>query len=401
MLLGATILLALGGLVMIYSASMGSDSVSLHDSAYHLKRQAGYILAGLLVLWICSRVPLRRIRSAAWPVWWISIAGLVAVLLIGASRGGATRWIDLGILSPQPSEFAKMACVMLVAAMLVDRQKDPRPLSEDAWRLALIVGVPFGLVMLQPDMGTAMSLAIAIFLVLVIGGLRWRYVAPVVVAAALAIPVMIFAKPYRASRFLAFLDPASDPLKGGYQITQAMLAFGSGGIAGVGLGLSRQKYFYLPAAHTDFIFAIIGEELGLIGTLLVVVVFGVLAWAGFKIAASARDRYARLIAAGLTITIIIQAVINMASVTGLMPVTGIPLPLVSYGGSSMLFTMGCVGLILSVAREGRTRPAAGVRAADAADEEKHSARDDLRRRNGGARVSVTDRGGASARRRAL
>jgi cell division protein FtsW len=200
---------------------------------------------------------------------------------------------------------------------------------------------------------------------------------------------------------LAYQNPTADPTGGGYQIIQAMLAFGSGGLTGVGLGLSRQKYFYLPAAHTDFIFAIIGEELGLVGTLLVVALFGAFAWAGFRIALAAKDRFAGLLAGGLTAMIVTQALINMGSVTGVSPVAGEPLPLVSYGGTSLLFTLGCVGLILSVARTGRGKAASSGRVADGPDEEFDSASSGERRRNGRPRLSVVDGGRASSGRRAL
>jgi cell division protein FtsW len=223
----------------------------------------------------------------------------------------------------------------------------------------------------------------------------------VAAAGALALPVILYLKPYRVARLLAYQNPGADPTGGGYQIIQAMLAFGSGGLTGVGLGLSRQKFFYLPAAHTDFIFAIIGEELGLLGTLLVVALFGAVAWAGFRIALTAKDRFGGLLAGGLTAMIVTQALINMGSVTGVSPVAGEPLPLVSYGGTSLLFTLGCVGLILSVARQGRGGAASSGRAVDGPEEEIDSARSGERRRNGRPRLSVVDGGRTSSRRRAL
>jgi len=204
----------------------------------------------------------------------------------------------------------------------------------------------------QPDMGTAMSILISVFLVLVLGGLTMNYVWGSMVVGLIGAAGLIAVKPYRLQRFLSFLNPSADPLDSGYQILQARLAFGSGGVFGLGLGMSRQKYLYLPAAHTDFIFAIIGEEFGLLGSASVVIAFGVLCYAGIRLALSTRDLYSRLVAAGLTTMIVTQALINMASVTGLMPVTGVPLPLVSYGGSSLVFTMGCIGLIMGVTRQG-------------------------------------------------
>jgi cell division protein FtsW len=402
-LMGAVVLLALGGLVMIYSASMGSDAVTHGDSAYHLKRQAVYLALGMIALLVCARLDTTLLRRAAAGIWLVANAGLLAVLAIGLQKGGAVRALDVfGLTTVQPAEFAKIACVLMVAELLADRASRARPWwPHDARRLLWVVGVPFILVMLQPDMGAALSLLLPAFCLLVIGGLRMRWVALVAASVAIALPVIVYLKPYRVARLLAYQNPGADPTGGGYQIIQAMLAFGSGGLTGVGLGLSRQKFFYLPAAHTDFIFAIIGEELGLWGTLLVVVLFGALAWAGFRIALSAKDRFGGLLAGGLTAMIVTQALINMGSVTGISPVAGEPLPLVSYGGTSLLFTLGCVGLILSVARQGRGRAASSGRVTDDPDEEIDSARSGERRRNGRPRLSVVDGGRAAARRRAL
>jgi cell division protein FtsW len=402
-LMGAVLLLALGGLVMIYSASMGSAAVINHDSAYYLKRQLLYLALGLVALWFCSRIDPRFVRRSATWVWLLANAGLVAVLAVGVQKGGAVRALSVfGLTTIQPSEFVKIACVLMVADLLADRAKHRRPWwPGDIRRLGWVIGVPFVLVMMQPDMGAAMSILLPAFCLLVIGGLEMRWVGVVAAAGALALPVILYLKPYRVARLLAYQNPGADPTDGGYQIIQSMLAFGSGGIAGVGLGMSRQKFFYLPAAHTDFIFAIIGEELGLVGTLLVVALFGALAWAGFRIALTARDRFGGLLAGGLTAMIVTQALINMGSVTGISPVAGEPLPLMSYGGTSLLFTLGCVGLILSVARHGRGGAAASGRVAEDPDEEIDSARSGERRRNGRPRLSVVDGGRTSSKRRAL
>jgi len=232
-----------------------------------------------------------------------------------------------------------------------------------------------------------------------LGGLQMRWVLATAAGIAIAVPLLIMGKDYRAMRFLGFLDPYADPLGKGYQIIQAKLAFGSGGLLGLGLGLSRQKFFYLPAAHTDFIFAIIGEELGLLGTLTVVVAFGVMCYAGIRIALSIKDPYARLVTGGLTIMIVTAAVLNMASVTGLMPVTGIPLPLVSYGGSSLLFTMGCIGLILAMTR-GRDRASVRQRPPVVENERNAGASTGERRRDGRPHLSGIDGGRARQKRRA-
>jgi cell division protein FtsW len=219
-----------------------------------------------------------------------------------------------------------------------------------AIRLAAVVGPVVLLIMLQPDMGTTMSLILGVVVLLWLGGVKGRWFALLGAVGLPSVALLIAVAGYRMDRVAAFLDPWADPQKGGYQIIQSLYAFGSGGFFGVGLGLSRQKFFYLPAAHTDFIFAVIGEELGLAGTLGIVIAFALFAYAGMRIALSSKDLFGRLLAGGLTAMIVIQAAMNMAAVTGLMPITGIPLPFVSAGGSSLTLTLACVGLILAVAR---------------------------------------------------
>jgi cell division protein FtsW len=399
LLLGSALFLSLYGLVMIYSASSVADYVHFGDSAYHLKRQLGWMATGLLAMIVLARVDYRRFRVWAWGLLLASDIGLVLVLTHGVGKWGAQRWLYFGPVGLQPSEFAKLACVLSLAVVLSDKRMRREPFTRKAAWFAAILMPPVVLIMLQPDMGTTMSILVASYLVFALGGVEGRYLAGVAAAGIAAVPAMIFFEPYRAARFLAFMDPWADPRRGGYQIIQAMLAFGSGGLTGVGLGLSRQKFFYLPAAHTDFIFAIIGEELGLLGTLAVVAAFLVLAYAGFRVAVAAKDPFGRLVAAGLTSLIVTQAVMNMAAVTNIMPVTGIPLPLMSYGGSSVVFTMGCVGLILSVARHGsRGR----VRAAKPRPPEEGTpiARTAEWRRYGGSHLSSADGGRAPSRKRA-
>ncbi len=400
LLLGAVLFLTLGGLVMIYSASSASDFLHLKDSAYHLKKQLQYIVAGLVLMVICARIEPGRLRRMGFWVLGAADIGLAFVLLMGVGKWGATRWIDVGFINLQPSELAKLGVVMTVAGLLADRKLRPRPVMEDVKALAWILVPVVVMVMLQPDMGTTMTILVAVFFLLVLGGVEWRHIAWLVAGLAAVVPAFIVARPYRAARWLAFVDPWADPRGGGYQIIQALLAFGSGGPLGVGLGMSRQKFFYLPAAHTDFVFAIIGEELGLLGTLAVVAAFGIIAWAGVRIAMSARDQYAKYLAGGLVVTVVAQAVMNMAAVTGLMPVTGIPLPLVSYGGSSMLFTLASVGLILSVARNASGRARSRSKVAQSSVEESGIASPVEWRRNRRPRLSSIDGGRPTARRRA-
>lgn len=400
LLLGATLFLAVGGLLMIWSASSAADYVQKHDSYYHVTRQGVFLVIGVAGMLIASRFSPGLVRKLGWWVLGLSDLGLVLVLIMGVGKFGATRWLDLGFTTLQPSEFARLGCVLMVAELLADRERHPRPIKDDLPKLGLIVGVPFALVMAQPDMGTAMSILLAVFFVLVLGGLSSRFILGIAAAIAAAIPAFILLASYRASRFTAFLNPYADPQGKGFQIIQASLAFGSGGLFGVGLGLSRQKFFYLPAAHTDFILAIVGEELGLAGTLAVVCAFALLCYAGIRIALSVRDTYARLVAGGITVMIVTQAGINMASVTGLMPITGIPLPLVSYGGSSLVFTMGCVGLILAMTRGRERAAAARVRPHVVDSGGLPGASTGERRRDGRPRLSSIDGGRARPKRRA-
>lgn len=360
LLLGATCFLVLGGTLMIFSASSVADYVKYGDSAYHLKKQLIFAAVGAVALYAASwwdfrtgkrgSMDIRRPEVVAWAAWGVSLLGLIVVEAMGVAKWGATRSIDLGFVYIQPSEFAKLGCLAVVAVLLVawrKREIDTRTLLT---RMALVLGPVVLLIMLQPDMGTTMSLLLGVVVLLWLAGVKGRWLGSLAAVGIPSAALLIAVAGYRMDRVAAFLDPWAQPDKGGYQIIQSLYAFGSGGFFGVGLGLSRQKFFYLPAAHTDFIFAVIGEELGLAGTLSVVVAFGLFAYAGIKIAIDCKDLFGRLLAGGLTAMIVMQALMNMAAVTGLMPITGIPLPLVSAGGSSLTLTLACVGLILAVAR---------------------------------------------------
>ncbi len=396
LLLGSTIFLLLGGMVMVYSASSVADYVNLQDSAYHLKRQAiGAVLGGIMLV-IAMSVDYRKVRWAAPAIWGVSVLGLLLVMFMGVGKWGATRWLDLGPFTVQPSEFAKLGCVML-AALLLQQYRSGRIDAGTFWRrLGLAVGVVVAFVMLQPDLGTSISIVLSVYLALLIGGVSARLLGGVFLAGSAGVAALVMAAPYRMRRVTSFLDPFADPQGSGYQSIQALYAFGSGGLDGVGLGMSRQKFFYLPAAHTDFIFAIIGEELGLIGALAVVAAFAVMAYAGTRIALGARDGYGRVLAGGLTAMLVTQAIINMGAVTGLLPVTGIPMPLVSSGGSSMTFTMLCIGVILSVSTHG----ARAERRRCSGSKESTGARSVERRGDRRSHLSSVDGGRSVARRRA-
>ncbi len=357
LLLAMTIFLAVGGLLMVFSASAWNDFSATGNSYVHLTRQAIFLGVGLVALFVCSRIPVKYIRPIG---WWMLIASDIALILVltplGVGKWGAVRAIDLGFATLQPAEFAKLGCVLVFAGIMADRSQRPtRALRDDVIVGSLAFGIPFVLLMVQPDMGMAMLLAFAVVLVLILGGLPGRYIAATLAAGAVAVPGLVAVNPHVRQRIeswiVSFVNPGADIQSAGYQALMSRYAFASGGIFGVGLGMARMKGGSLPAPETDFIFAIIGEELGLLGTAAVVIAFGLLCYAGVRIAMSTKDPYARLVAAGLTAIIVTQALMSMASVTGLMPVAGEPLPFVSYGGSSLVLNLACVGLILAVSRD--------------------------------------------------
>ena len=389
LLLGSALFLTVFGLVMVYSASSISALVKQGSPYFFAERQAVFVLFGILLAWGVSRFDYRRFRGPlGYQAWGVAIVLLLTTWGLGVVRGGARRWIPLGFFNLQPSELAKIACVLVAAMLAVEWQRHRTDTPTYLRRLGIFVGIPAVLIVFQPDLGTTMLMAAGVAIVLFLGGieLRWVYVALAILVVFAVFAIAI--EPYRMARVTASLDPWATAQGKGYQAVQALLAFGTGGIRGLGLGLSRQKWFYLPEAHTDFIFAMVGEEIGLIGTLSVVGAFVVLVFSGIRIAMGSRDQYGRLVAAALTGMLGFQAVLNMAAVTGLFPVTGKPLPFMSYGGSSIIVSMISVGLILSVSEYGACAPKA-IRAPSKKKEPVRASSDE-RRRDRGPRVPRTD-----------
>jgi cell division protein FtsW len=384
LLLGSVLFLTLTGLVMIYSASSVSDLIRHGSSSYHLVRQLAFIGLGLVLALAASRFDYRRLSGISFPLWVLCIALLVLTMSAGSVRGGAQRWLMLGGFQLQPSELMKVAAVLAVAALAARWRRGKLTEPQFLGQAAFLAGVPAILILLQPDLGTTVTLIAGVLAILYASGVRLRWIGVLGAMTALAAVIAVAVEPYRVQRFMAFLDPWSDPMGKGYQTVQAMLAFGTGGVDGLGLGLSRQKFFYLPEAHTDFVLAIVGEEVGLIGTLAIVIAFGVFAYAGIRIALGSRDMYGRLLAGGLTAMIGTQAIINMAAVTNLLPVTGKPLPFVSYGGSALSVMLACVGILLSVSTYGVRTPRPVRR--PSAEKEGQGASVDERRRDRGARL---------------
>jgi cell division protein FtsW len=352
-LLGSSAILIVVGLVMVLSASSITAFAVTGSSFFFFKRQLLFVGVGLVLFVVTARAP-----YSVWRRAWGPLAAVTLVLLLlvlhpssGASAGGSARWVNLGPLTLQPSELAKLVTVAAAAAIFARN----RAFVNDPLRLVtplLIVVVPMlVLIMLQPDLGTTMVIVATVFLLLYIVGVRLRTLLLTFVLGTAAGLALIMSAAYRRTRFFSFLHPWADPKGNGYQIVQSLLALGSGHWLGVGLGASRQKWMFVPNAHTDFIFAIIGEETGLIGEAVVIALFAAFIWAGVRIALRAPDLHGRLLAAGVTGWIAFQAVVNMGAVTGLLPITGIPLPFVSYGGSSLVVSMVAVGLLVSVGRE--------------------------------------------------
>ena len=360
------------GLVMVYSASSARAALAADDPAYYLKRQALYALAGVVALVLLSRMDYRRLRFAVAPFLLGSFVLLAAVLVLGTPVNGAHRWLTLGPATLQPSELAKLALVLWLAAYLA-RRPAPQTLAELLRPVGLVVGSAFALVIVEPDLGTAITIAIMAAAVLVVAGTRLSTLAGAGTAGFFMVAVAIWLEPYRRERLLSFLDPWQDPEGAGFQSVQAMIALGSGGFFGNGLGESVQKVYYLPEASTDMIFAIVGEELGLLGAFGVIAAFVAFGYAGFNVALGCRDPFGKLVAAGVTALVCGQAAVNVSAVMGLAPLTGIPLPFVSYGGSSLVVGLAAVGILLNIAvsdaagaraempdrrrRDGRSRPA--------------------------------------------
>ena len=379
-----TLALVAFGLVMVYSATSAAAAIGQGDPMTYLKRHAIYAVLGIGLMIAASRVDNRKLRLLAPPLVAGSIVLCLVVIAVAPEVNGAKRWLYLGPVSFQPSEVAKLALLLFAAAWLA-RNGAPRTLGE-LWRpLGFLATVFAGLFLLQPDLGTTIALLLMLAGMLVVAGVPARTLAAAgALAGALGLAA-IWISPYRRERIFSFLDPWRDPTDTGFQTVQATIGLGSGGLTGQGLGESVQKINYLPEAHTDMILAIIGEELGLIGTTAVIAAFAAFAFAGFTIALRCRDPFGKLVAAGITSLVCGQAAVNLAAVLGIAPLTGIPLPFVSFGGTSLLVLLAAVGILLNIAVDERAPSRAAV--------------PDRRRRDGRARAPVARRGGGAARAR--
>jgi cell division protein FtsW len=352
LLLTATLCLLAFGVVMVFSASSTTSLLGESgDGAEYLKRTLLFGALGLVAMRVLSVRGLQAARSLTPILLGVSLALLVVVLApgIGVEANGARRWISAGPLQVQPSELAKLALILYGAHLIATRPRIVRDVRSMLPYL-IVVGLACGLIVIEPDLGSALVAAFAVAALLLVGGAKPRHLAFMAIALAVVAALAIAIEPYRQARLTGFLNPGADVSGAGFQGTQATIALGSGGLFGVGLGESVQKAFYLPEAHTDMIAAVIGEELGLLGVCVLIGLFVLFGYAGFRTAQRARDRYSKLLAAGLTSLVLVQATINLFAVMGLAPLTGVPLPFVSYGNSSLFVMLASVGLILNVAR---------------------------------------------------
>jgi cell division protein FtsW len=342
------------GIVMIYSASSIYAEERYQDSAFFLKRHILFLAVGAVLTFLAMSIDYRMLRKFSRPCLLLAFFLLVLVLIPGIGRevSGARRWFRFKVISFQPSELANLAVIIYIADFITRKGNLIKTFIKGFLPPVLILGAFAFLILLQPDLGTVLALGTVVFIMLFVAGVRTMHLASVILASLPALYVLIFQVPYRKMRIMSFLNPWADPRGSGFQIIQSQIALGSGGIFGVGLGQSMQKLFYLPAAHTDFIFSIIGEELGLCGTTAVIILFVILILQGLKVVKNAPDKFGYFLALGLLSMISVKAIINIGVSCGLLPTKGLPLPFISYGGSSFVFDMVSIGILMNIARTG-------------------------------------------------
>ena len=351
LLFTATLVLVCASLVMVYSASAVIALEKQQHPSFFLFKQATFALLGLVMMPVLMRIDYRHYRQPI--VLWtaLGLVGLALVaVLFGPRINGARRWFGIAGVGVQPSEFAKLAIIFFVAAILERRMDRIDDLRYSLVPVGVVLGGIVGLILLQPDLGTALSIIVIVAAMVFAAGINYRYILGLMLVLLPAAYLVLMSADYRRRRMLAFLDPWQDPLGDGFQVIQSLIAVGTGGVFGRGLMAGVQKLFYLPYPETDFIYAVIGEELGLIGTTLVLACFCVIAWRGLRTAMRAPDRFGAFLALGLTAMVVVQAFFNISVVLGLLPTKGIPLPFVSFGGSSLLMSMIGMGILLNVSQ---------------------------------------------------
>jgi cell division protein FtsW len=350
-LFGTIVVLVLFGALMVFSASAVMAAERYGDSYHFLLRQLAWVGVGLAVMVGMMNVDYRRLANPRllFPALAVQML-LLAGALFSPARNHAHRWLHLGPAGLEPSELAKIVLVVFLAYFLELRKGQVSDWKHTLLPIALVTGATVGLILKEPDLGTSMAIALVLGAMLFAAGLHWGYFAVAALAMLPATAMLIYLVPYRHNRLVAFLNPWNDPLGKGFQIIQSYIAVGAGGINGVGFMEGKQKLFYLPEPHTDFIFAVICEELGLIGAFVLIALFGLILWRGLRAASACSNDFGRLLAVGLTVLVVGQALVNMSVVLGLLPTKGIPLPLVSYGGSSLLMNLLALGILLNISQ---------------------------------------------------
>lgn len=364
LMLGLVIGLVVLGLLVVYSSSFALGLLAFNDANYFVIRQAMWAAIGIVALFLLMRFDYRRLRGISPLLMLAAIVLLVAVLVpgIGIERGGAQRWISMGPLPPvQPSEFAKLALIIYVAAWLSGKDTVVGSFALGFVPFVLMVGTVAGLILLEPDTGTAAVLVLTTVTLFFIAGASLSHIAALVGVGGVAASFLILTSGYRLDRVLAFVGAEDDPSGIGFHTLQLLIGLGSGGIDGLGVGASRQKFFYIPGSHTDGVFAVIGEELGFIGAMAVLILFAVLIYRGFRTVLNAQDDFGSLLAAGIVCWIAFQALINVGGITRAIPMTGIPMPFLSYGGSALASLLAAIGILLSISRHATGPPKAVAR----------------------------------------
>ncbi|MDF2668860.1 MAG: spoVE2 [Paenibacillus sp.] len=351
----ATLLILTIGVVMVYSASAVLAFHDFGDYGYYVKRQLVFAVLGVITMYFTMNTDYWVWKKYAKPGLIICFILLIIVLIpgIGVVRGGARSWLGIGSLGIQPSEFMKLGMIVFLAKLLAEEQSGITRFTKGLLPPLLIMGAAFGIIMLQPDLGSGAVLVGASIIIIYTAGARMIHLAMLALIGLVGFIGLIAAAPYRLQRITGFLDPWQDPLGTGYQIIQSLYAIGPGGLVGLGLGASRQKYSYLPEPQTDFIFSIISEELGFIGGATVLLLFLLLVWRGMRAAITAPDTFGSLLAVGIVGMIAVQVIINIGVVIGMFPVTGITLPLISAGGSSLTLMLTAIGVLLNISRYSR------------------------------------------------
>lgn len=341
------------GIVAVYSASFAQAFVEYENVKYFAIRQTMAAVIGGVAMLFFMRIDYHVLKHLSTLMMLASLIGLVAVLIpsVGVESNGARRWLPAGPFPPiQPSEFAKLALIIYLSAWLSTRGNSLKMWGRAFFPFVAMVGLFAALVMVEPDFGTTIIITLTTITIFFMSGAAWSHLAALVGIGAVMTPFIILTESYRLSRFMSFIDPGADPSGAGFHITQILIALGSGGLHGLGLGESRQKFFYVPGAHTDGIFAIVGEETGFIGCMVVLLLLGALVYRGFRISRTAPDGFGALVSMGVTSWIALQALINLGGVTQSIPLTGIPMPMLSYGGSALIATLAGIGILLSVSR---------------------------------------------------